>query len=77
MPRLHDVVIAFPREPSPSRGEIALLARRAWLREGRPANRQRQYRREVELQLRATRHLLTREFQLQAIAASVAEFADG
>lgn len=46
--------------PPPTR-EVALLARTAWQREGCPPNGEQQCRLEVEIQLRATRHLLERE----------------
>ena len=43
--------------------EAAFLTRIVWERSGRPRHLRQQYRREVESQLRATRHLLEEELR--------------
>ena len=47
----------------PSLNEEAFLTRIVWERSGRPRHLRQQYRREVESQLRATRHLLEEELR--------------
>lgn len=48
---------------APAAHEAAYLAHVVWERSGRPPELRRQYRREVEIQLCATRHLLEAELQ--------------
>jgi hypothetical protein len=45
--------------------DVSLLSRMAWQRDGCPPGRRRQYRREVEIQLIATRHLLEEECEAE------------
>ena len=51
---------AKPGAPAHDR-DVRILTHLIWKRDGAPLERRRHYRREVDLQLRATRHLLERE----------------
>jgi len=47
-----------------------MLAHVVWEKNGRPPGRQRQYRQEVDAQLRATRHWLEQELSSRASPGS-------
>lgn len=53
-------------EPSQHDHHVAVLAHAVWEKNGRPPGRQRQYRHEVDAQLRATRHWLEQDLSSRA-----------
>ena len=57
-------------DPAEHDQDVAVLAHVVWEKNGRPPGRQRQYRQEVDAQLRATRHWLEQELSSRASPGS-------